>query len=100
MIPVCCRRPDAAPPNMNSAVANTLLGIGHRARQPMTAIAIPPASRWANTTRSEERRVGKEGRSRWSPYHYKKKSEALGEGLYVSVNAVDENRHPACFETV
>src|SRR5256885_16579483 len=22
--------------------------------------------------RSEERRVGKEGRSRWSPYHYKK----------------------------
>src|SRR5688572_33302766 len=25
--------------------------------------------------RSEERRVGKECRSRWSPYHYKKKSE-------------------------
>src|SRR5713226_7879260 len=25
------------------------------------------------TTRSEERRVGKECRSRWSPYHYKKK---------------------------
>src|SRR5688572_33245009 len=24
-------------------------------------------------TRSEERRVGKECRSRWSPYHYKKK---------------------------
>src|SRR3989442_12648543 len=24
--------------------------------------------------RSEERRVGKEGRSRWSPYHYKKKT--------------------------
>src|ERR1035441_10937529 len=24
------------------------------------------------TFRSEERRVGKEGRSRWSPYHYKK----------------------------
>src|SRR5256886_13825442 len=23
-------------------------------------------------SRSEERRVGKEGRSRWSPYHYKK----------------------------
>src|SRR5690242_21811644 len=23
----------------------------------------------AHTTRSEERRVGKEGRSRWSPYH-------------------------------
>src|SRR5581483_12523892 len=26
------------------------------------------------TWRSEERRVGKECRSRWSPYHYKKKS--------------------------
>src|SRR6266853_4271511 len=25
--------------------------------------------------RSEERRVGKECRSRWSPYHYKKKKE-------------------------
>src|SRR3989337_3500765 len=35
--------------------------------------------------RSEERRVGKEGRSRWSPYHYKKKhggggGEGGGEG--------------------
>src|ERR1044072_5846437 len=27
----------------------------------------------ASKTRSEERRVGKEGRSRWSPYHLKKK---------------------------
>ena len=24
---------------------------------------------WSNTARSEERRVGKECRSRWSPYH-------------------------------
>src|SRR3712207_9261519 len=28
--------------------------------------------------RSEERRVGKECRSRWSPYHYKKKTQAIG----------------------
>src|SRR2546430_12129971 len=27
--------------------------------------------------RSEERRVGKEGRSRWSPYHLKKKEDTL-----------------------
>src|SRR5690349_25167844 len=27
------------------------------------------------TSRSEERRVGKECRSRWSPYHYKKKKQ-------------------------
>src|SRR5215216_5926443 len=28
-----------------------------------------------SASRSEERRVGKECRSRWSPYHYKKKAE-------------------------
>src|SRR6266511_4742812 len=28
-----------------------------------------------STSRSEERRVGKECRSRWSPYHYKKKKK-------------------------
>src|SRR6478735_10889142 len=31
--------------------------------------------------RSEERRVGKECRSRWSPYHYKKKTKAARAGL-------------------
>src|ERR1022692_5277465 len=30
-------------------------------------------------SRSEERRVGKECRSRWSPYHYKKKKNQQGE---------------------
>src|SRR5256885_9880017 len=30
---------------------------------------------YAVTSRSEERRVGKECRSRWSPYHLKKKQE-------------------------
>src|SRR6266576_4571386 len=37
--------------------------------------APPPccAKAWATAGRSEERRVGKECRSRWSPYHYKKK---------------------------
>src|SRR2546422_11632617 len=29
--------------------------------------------------RSEERRVGKEGRSRWSPYHLKKKKKRKNE---------------------
>src|SRR2546427_3112022 len=28
--------------------------------------------------RSEERRVGKEGRSRWAPYHLKKKTDVSG----------------------
>src|SRR5712664_2601632 len=31
----------------------------------------------ASTPRSEERRVGKECRSRWSPYHYKKNRRVL-----------------------
>src|SRR6266516_5821986 len=31
----------------------------------------------AAPARSEERRVGKECRSRWSPHHYKKKLEAI-----------------------
>src|SRR5215467_14946610 len=32
----------------------------------------------AGASRSEERRVGKECRSRWSPYHYKKKKFSVG----------------------
>src|SRR3982751_6997026 len=36
-------------------------------------LAKPSASRWRSALlRSEERRVGKECRSRWSPYHSKK----------------------------
>src|SRR5687767_15805379 len=38
------------------------------------AIAQPqPAAKTTRPIRSEERRVGKECRSRWSPYHEKKK---------------------------
>src|SRR6266513_5497513 len=42
---------------------------GERAR--MISVDQPGG---ASTGGSEERRVGKECRSRWSPYHYKKKS--------------------------
>src|SRR6201989_3685743 len=41
----------------------------------------------ANRTRSEERRVGEECRSRWSPYHYKKNADR-------DVRAVGEWRRP------
>src|SRR2546429_9715431 len=37
------------------------------------AIFDPNQNRPRSSPRSEERRVGKECRSRWSPYHYKKK---------------------------
>src|SRR2546430_13099435 len=33
------------------------------------ALRAPPGTVEVTTRRSEERRVGKEGRSRWSPYH-------------------------------
>src|SRR2546430_181531 len=35
----------------------------------------PDTGNWFGKARSEERRVGKECRSRWSPYHYKKKMQ-------------------------
>src|SRR5258708_31860265 len=37
--------------------------------QAIITSAPPPAITWGGATRSEERRVGKECRSRWSPYH-------------------------------
>src|ERR1022692_2011690 len=38
---------------------------------------IPAAARQTvGVSRSEERRVGKEGRSRWAPYHLKKNKDA------------------------
>src|SRR3712207_9532181 len=40
-------------------------------RQPSRKRSSPPAAD-AHWGRSEERRVGKEGRSGWSPYHLKK----------------------------
>src|SRR2546430_17446483 len=44
--------------------------VGVRAKTANVEIAYTPTnSSWLN--RSEERRVGKECRSRWSPYHYK-----------------------------
>ena len=50
-----------APPNTASPLADLLAYISQQAhgQQPANAAAI----------RSEERRVGKECRSRWSPYH-------------------------------
>ena len=49
-----------------TAVASTVMAV-------VGAVAWPLVGGWAAllaaTTRSEERRVGKECRSRWSPYH-------------------------------
>src|SRR2546430_13406437 len=38
----------------------------------IVAVAAAAHQWWSANLRSEERRVGKEGRSRWAPYHLKK----------------------------
>src|SRR5690349_24832530 len=38
-------------------------------------------------TRSEERRVGKECRSRWMPYHYTKKDYSIPISYYLFIGA-------------
>ena len=46
--------------------------IGRKDEEPQPAqetAAAPTAEKKKASTRSEERRVGKECRSRWSPYH-------------------------------
>src|SRR3984893_18953875 len=46
--------------------------------------------------RSEERRVGKEGRSRWAPYHLKKKNTERGEQACSVDAATRTSRSAAC----
>src|ERR1039457_3273295 len=46
--------------------------------------------------RSEERRVGKEGRSRWSPYHLKKKKKKTATNSNI-VNVYAGNSHARVF---
>src|SRR6266581_6014132 len=48
--------------------------------RPAVRSRAPPAARGhaaRSRPRSEERRVGKECRSRWSPWHYKKKRKSV-----------------------
>src|SRR3989337_4091074 len=47
------------------------------APSPITSVRARPPCRACCWPRSEERRVGKECRSRWSPYHYKKKEKEM-----------------------
>ena len=41
----------------------------HRSWIEVAELKLPEGQQTGDTTRSEERRVGKECRSRWSPYH-------------------------------
>src|SRR5687767_15923046 len=50
---------------------------GEHRRRPDVQPELPPVGDDLQSGRSEERRVGKECRSRWSPYHQKKKADTL-----------------------
>src|ERR1039457_7660577 len=43
--------------------------------------------------RSEERRVGKEGRYRWSPAHLKKKKSTMAESEPISYESTQTSHH-------
>src|SRR5258707_11941888 len=52
-----------------SPCAVTIEPFASREKSPLRVSAVPPSERLTWKKRSEERRVGKECRSRWSPYH-------------------------------
>ena len=54
---------------MSEQIPVELRVLGHSFRLATTEDKKPELERAAQLLRSEERRVGKECRSRWSPYH-------------------------------
>src|SRR2546425_9635426 len=65
-----CALPISIPKIVLSLVLTGLVNSGmcaQNAEQPMQESSLSPPK--SSVTRSEERRVGKECRSRWSPYH-------------------------------
>src|SRR2546422_11457932 len=65
-------KPIAAAPDAAPAITAPLLALGGW----MSRYYGAPLGLALRALRSEERRVGKEGRSRWSPYHLKKKRQS------------------------
>src|SRR5687768_18406800 len=73
-----CALPICTPSRGTRGIATIITSRGRTTptSSAMTGTAMATAtvvSSWRCSTRSEERRVGKECRSRWSPYHEKKK---------------------------
>ena len=52
-----------------AGAAVSMAAFADKTNVPHVAVEEAPGLRCAIVTRSEERRVGKECRSRWSPYH-------------------------------
>src|SRR5260370_32059297 len=64
------KKTDARPAGMKEAVARITVELPEDAKLTVDGVACPLTSSTRTLeTRSEERRVGKECRSRWSPYH-------------------------------
>src|SRR3989475_9821345 len=64
------------PVSTTHTITGSIMGVG--AIQRFSAVRWGVAGRIVWACRSEERRVGKEGRSRWAPYHYKKNISRQG----------------------
>src|SRR5690348_17645609 len=63
------------PPGLHQVPRSAATGVPHSSRDnPSQTVHHLPPHEHEQDDRSEERRVGKECRSRWSPYLYKKKS--------------------------
>src|SRR2546426_2763802 len=62
-------RPDAEPGESGAPFARTVAYLKQHPAALHHLLVIFSYSRFLSETRSEERRVGKECRSRWSPYH-------------------------------
>src|SRR2546429_7961587 len=58
------------------------------AQQSLRTISSSEATYQNTAGRSEERRVGKESRSRWSPYHLKKNNTTAKSGYLFTVTPV------------
>src|ERR1022692_5311930 len=70
-----------------------LVSLSTRERRTQEASGEYAAPLGRKYSRSEERRVGKEGRSRWSPYHEKKRKNAMwSPGRHLYTNAGTRHR--------
>src|SRR5690349_24940554 len=87
-LPIFARRGDvqrgrAVEPGRWGGAAGAEQHVGAEHERAVGPSAGPPWKPEAGRQRSEERRVGKECRSRWAPYHKKKTMKRTGETAEV-----------------
>src|SRR2546425_8747231 len=79
--------------NLSRAAATAAGALARSPRRSAMAAAAAAVTSSTPTTRSEERRVGEEWRSRWSPYHLKKKRKRMNAGGHERACAIEELGH-------